>query len=131
MAGGNEPVEGGMQPAIRLMLPGETRSRCAVMPGCGHGCEWETAAHPVLRCLSPSLTSSSSRKGGGQRGNPTRGIVLGRVPDLGVGGRGPMRGCGHHPGKGRLLQSLCHDIPPTSPLPHPFLLPLSPLHPAG
>lgn len=37
--GGKEPVEGGMEPATRLMLPGDTRSRGAVMPGCGHGCD--------------------------------------------------------------------------------------------
>lgn len=37
-----------------------------------------------------------------------------------------MRGCGQHPGEGRLLQPLCHDIPPASPLPHRFLLPFAP-----
>lgn len=42
-----------------------------------------------------------------------------------------MLSCGQHPEEGKVLQPLCCDIPLTSPLPQPFLLPLSPWPPAG
>lgn len=136
MAGGQERWMEGCSPAAAAaaaarraaepLCPAVTRLRPA-----------DRAARPVLHRLLPPLTSSPSMKRDGQRWEtPTRGIVLGRVPEspttLGwVGGRGPVLGCGQHPGEGRLLQPLCRDIPPTSPLAPPFLLPLSPLHPAG
>lgn len=130
MAGGQERWMEGCSPAAAAaaarraaepLCPAVTRLRPA-----------DRAARPVLHRLLPALTSSPSMKRDGQRWEtPTRGIVLGRVPEspttLGwVGGRGPVLGCGQHPGEGRLLQPLCRDIPPTSPLAPPFCSPLAP-----
>jgi len=133
MAGGDELVAGGMQAAIRLVLPGEPRSRCALLPSCGHGCD-RSPGVPTLSCaaFSPSLTSSSSKKQHWQRGDThiDQGNYPGQSPQLWVGGRGPVLGCGQHPGEGRLLQPLCRVIPLISPLAR-LSAPPQPLVPSG